>query len=74
MVKITIVGLMKRLRDFGKKENFIVLNVRGDLQAVDLKDAARTLATRQSQEYLAKHSAVDQLEDCGNVTGETGLI
>jgi hypothetical protein len=51
-----------------------VLNVRGDLQAVDLNDAARTLATRQSQEYLAKHSAVDQLEDCGNVTGETGLI
>jgi hypothetical protein len=65
---------VKRLRGLREKENFILPSVRGDLQAVDLNDAARTLATRQSQEYLAKHSAVDQLEDCGNVTGETGLI
>jgi guanylate kinase len=28
-----------------EKENFIVPNVRGDLHAVDLNDAARTLAT-----------------------------
>ena len=32
---------IERLRE---KENFIVLDVRGDLQAVDLKDAERTLA------------------------------
>ena len=32
---------IERLRE---KENFIVLDVRGDLQAVDLNDAERTLA------------------------------
>jgi guanylate kinase len=34
----------EEIEELRKKENFIVLDVRGDLQAVDLNDAVRTLA------------------------------
>ena len=34
----------EEIKGFQEKDNFIVLDVRGDLQAVDLNDAERTLA------------------------------
>ena len=41
MGKTTIFGAVRRSRTCGKRENFVVMEVRGDLQAFDLKELHR---------------------------------